>query len=235
MPQSSLSSWWNSRLCRNDTKVLKNTSGKSSGNRDTRQVAVSIATAKVSSVAALSIFKIIEAQAGAPTSADMAICVAGLISKYVNRFYKIAARAARDVAAGGTEHRTQTGLPVVIDLGTVVTAVSRDVHVLDIGFRKDVGQIDKAKHKPHHIATCAAAANVFAEISYAFLDVIEAHVASVAMPTTMSVPPLEKLLFAVAAAATESARGVADAFKLMENRPPPPYEDREPKKILDSL
>lgn len=242
MPQS-LSIWWKSRLRRNDTKVLEKTSLKSC-NRETvnveqkaddKNLAVSIACAKVGSIAVRGVLNVVEAQAGASTTADMTICIVEQISKCINRLAKIAVKAARRVrdVAESTEHPTQTGLPIAINLKPVATAVSFDAHGIDI--RKYIDRIDKTQRPPYHMASLAAAAIAMAEVNRAIVDVVEAYIASIAAPTTMSVPSFEKLIFAVAAAAIESARGVADAVIFMNKIPSPPYEDLKRKKISDSL
>lgn len=235
MPQSSLSTWLESRLRRNGKKVFENTSLKSLNcgavnvkqEAGDKEVAVSIAFAKVGSVAARGVLNAVKVEAGAPTTTRMAKCMVGYISGCINSLAAATVRAARSIRdeTEGTAHPTQVGLPIAMNLRPVATAVSLCSHDIDVRLRKIGDRMNKARRTPHDMACFAACMAAIAELKHAFIDVVEAHIASIAAPTTMSVPSLEKLVLAVAATATESARGVADAVIYMEKIPPPPYED----------
>lgn len=236
MSLSWLPTWWNTRRRRNDTKVIENTSPNSRHRQtvnmkhkaEIRKMTISIASAKVGSIAVRGLLNVVKAQAGASTTAQVTTCAFEYMSKCINRMAKLAAweaRRVRDVAEGA-QNPTQTGLPILINLRPVAAAVSLDAHKLSVYFHKCIDGKDKTQMTPHEAASYAATMVAMSEVLRAVADVVEAYIASIISPTTISVPCLEKMVFAVAAAAIESARGIADAVIYMENRPPPPYEDR---------
>lgn len=231
MPQW-LSVWWRSRLGRKETRIFENTSTKSHSREtvnveqivDDRNVAISVALSEVSNIAARGLLGVVKAQAGASTTAEMVICLHKYFSECVYGLANNAINVARDIAERA-KHHTQTDLPIVIDLRPVVTDFFDGADEIDFYLRKNFDKVDKATKTSYHLESLSATAKAISELNHAIANVVKVHIASIAEPTTMCVPYLEKLLYTAAATATESMRGIVDAVKLMKNNPPPPYED----------
>lgn len=238
MSQSSLSIWLKPLLRRNDAKLLKNTSSKPLTHLavnleqeiSDRVLTVSIASARVSSIAARGVLNVVKAQAGAPTTAAMALRTADELCKCAEFVAGLAAggaRHARDVAAG-TAHPTDTGLRVAVDLKPVAANISLWAHEVDVSVRNTVDQIKYAQGKyarrsSHHRASVAAGLTAVAEVARTVADVVEAHIDIAAR--TKSVPSVEELTLAIALATTQAALAVAEAVSFMNHRHPPPNEN----------
>ena len=237
MSQSSRCSWLKSHLRRNETKPLKNISqpksltyGAANGEQSAgdRVTAMSTATFKVSSIAALGVLNVVKAQAGAYSTRHMALRVAELLA-YCTRC--IAKKTAKYVqwSREWTEKNadpTKSGQPLYMSLSKVAPAVFNYVHhrnvvrILESTDRK----IQDPKRPPHSKATATAVATAVADISYAMVDVVEAHI-TIAPIIALSDRSLENLILAVAAAAQQAAQAIADTVVFMDQRPSPLYEE----------
>lgn len=220
------------------TKPLKNTSPVSlsgagvnveQGISD-KILAISIASAKVSSIAARGVLNVIKAQAGAPTTATFALRIADELRQCTE---SVAALASRDgqhalKIAKSTAHATQSSQLIIVDLKPVAANISLWAHEVDVSTREAIGEIMDARGKCAHRSlhqreSIVAGLRAVAEVARTIANIVESHVA-IARRTTKCVPTVEALTLAIAVAVTESALAVAEAVFIMDHRHPPPYE-----------
>lgn len=227
----SLYVWWKFRHIRNNPKVLGTILPNLQNRRtvnveptvDDEKLAASIVSAKVGSIAARSILRIVKAWDDAPGMMAMIKVVQKSMSEFAHLISAEALSAMHKIAKDA-EHLTQAGLPVVINLEPAVKAAFALAHDLKRDVRKDFDQVDRANRTPYKLHLLETSEKAMSDLNYAVANAIRAHIASIAAPTTMSIPPLEKLLNAIAAAAAESMRVVVSTVEYMENSSPPSYE-----------
>lgn len=194
---------------------------------DDDQVAVSIASAEVGRVAARGVFRLATALDGDAALEARLISGNDEICRVARDIAETAIKVARDIA-NDAMHRTQTDLPVAIDLEPVITAIFDLVHKVDNNVRKDFDIVtERAKRSPYSLQLASAAQRTVSETNHAIANAIKAYIVSIAAPTTTSVPALEELVRALACAAVDSIRIVENTVVLMKNLQPPRYESLE--------
>ena len=226
MPQS-LSAWWKSRFHLNKTRLSIVNVGQ---DVDDKKVAVAIASAEVGHIAARGIFEHVKVLDGDPTFESTILIGLECLSESARKIAEKAITVSRLIASDAKLH-TEADLPVVfIDLEPVVTAVFDLCHDVDERIRKafdaqrDRAQRDRAQRGPSSLAAVLAAEKTLSDLNHAIAYAIKAHIASIANPTTMSVPPLEKLVMALADTAAESMRAVVNTVMVLRKGSPPSYE-----------
>lgn len=230
----SLSVWWKSRRGRNDARVVSgNVRGKSYNRKiiylekeeEDQLVAVAIACADVGSIAARSIRRIFEALDGRPDVVRRLNIMYPAMSRFVKGIGEDAVIAARKMAKVAQDCTDTGRLPVIfVDWEPVVVAARNRADAELLTVRRDFDENhEKATPSPYQRHVEKIAERALSDLNEAVVNVIEAHVASILGFTTFSVAPLERLVAAVANAATESMRNVVKTVELMRNDPPP-YE-----------
>ena len=106
----------------------------------------------------------------------------------------------------------------------MVTAVFDLFHELDVTVKSGFDRVDKATRPSYYVEIMSVIEKAMSETDHAIANVVKIHIASIAALTTLSIPSLERLVLAVAAAAAESMRGIIDTVTLMNDIPPTPYE-----------
>ena len=194
---------------------------------DDDKVAVSIASAEVGRIAARGIARLVRALDCDAALEVRIISANEELCRVARDICKTAIKVARDIAKDA-KHRTQTDLPVSVNLTPVVTAIFDLVHKVDNNVRKDFDKYtERAKRSPYSLQLALAAEKTVSDINHAIANAIKAHIVSIAAPTTTSVPALEKLVNCLACAAVDSMRLVEYTAVLMGNMQPPLYESLE--------
>ena len=221
MPQS-LSAWWKSRFHLNKTRLSIVNVGQ---DVDDKKVAVAITSAEVGHIAARCIFEHVKVLDGYPTFEATILTGLECLSGSARKIAEKAITVSR-LIAGDAKLHTEADLPAVfIDLEPVITAVFDLCHDVDERIRKAFdAQRDRAKRGPNSLALILAAEKTMSDLNHAIAYAIKAHIASIANPTTMSVPPLEKLVMALADTAAESMRAVVNTVMVLRKSSPPSYE-----------
>lgn len=228
MRLQSLSDWWSSRLSRNDTespaKICPNC-GTVDAEQDigNENVAVSIASAAACHIAARSVFELVEALDGDYAVEATILNALRCLSESARDIAETAINTARDIAEDA-KHGTQVDMPIIINLEPVITAVFDQVRAVDAQITNDFDTFDRAKLSPYSLIFVSAAEKTMSDVNHAIANAIKAHIASIAAPTTGSIPSLEKLAIALAGAAAESMRTVVDTVMFMHRCSPPCYQ-----------
>lgn len=221
MPKS-LSAWWKSRVGLNKTRVPTANVGQ---DVDDKKVAAAIASAEVGHIAARGIFEHVQILDGDATFEATILTGLACLSQSARNIAERAVNVSREIAENA-KLRTKADLPVVfIDLEPVVTAVFDLCHEVDDTIKKEFdARSDRAKRSPYSLAVIMAAEKTMSDLNHAIANAIKAHIASIATPTTMSIPAFEKLVMALADTATESMRAVVNTVIVLQKSPPPSYE-----------
>lgn len=184
-----------------------------------------MASAKVSSIAALAVLSVIKPQARSANPTVVANSAARLISggaDAVARVAVVAAHRARS-AAQSTARPILSRQRVAADLKSVATATSDFAR--SYAMKEALNRIEfAAPGGPHSEEVVAALTAAAADVVRAITSVVEEYIATIT-PTTVSVPSVEKLALAAADAATKASRAVASTVAFINT--PPPYGDLE--------
>ena len=197
-------------------------------------LAVSIASAKVSSIAARGVLNVVKAQAGAPTTAAMALRTADELRKCTEFAAGLASAGghrARNIAKS-TAHAKKSGRRITWDLKPVAANISLWAHEVDVSAQYIIREIMYARGKYahrslHHRESVVAGLRAVVEVARTIANLVEAHIA-IALSTAGDVPTVEALTLAIAVAATESALAVAEAVSIMDHRHPSTQIKRPP-------
>ncbi|KAI1396467.1 hypothetical protein F4819DRAFT_491499 [Hypoxylon fuscum] len=180
---------------------------------------ISKSCAGVCSTVTLAMHNVINAQAGASTTAAAAHCTADRISTRLNSLTNCV-----NIITSGIGYELSLGHRRSTDLGRLQVVLDFLVRNTDRNARLFAGHVayySKANFdSPQGKATCTAIVNAQKDITYAVADAVMAHT-DVVKPTIASIRFIEKLTLAVTTEASQAARTAAEAAT--PNDPPPPY------------
>lgn len=241
MPLLCLFLWFKSILRRDDAKALpkdakalpKDAYWKSLTQEvDDKLLIISVASTRVSSIAARGIQDAIKAQARASTASTMALCAAQEFSECTKTPLKIVAdieRRARDAAKNAGDP-TKADRLVATDLKTIAARLSRWADATDANARNAIGKIDRAEGRyagatRSFKASNAAAFAALADITRTIADIVEAHSITITRMDEPA-PPIKELLLGIHLATAQAAFDTAKTVKVVNRELPPPYKER---------
>ncbi|KAI6082071.1 hypothetical protein F4821DRAFT_264274 [Hypoxylon rubiginosum] len=216
-------------LHRNATKLLDKTLGKPPVEKVRVRIrntnpALATASSKVGSIAALAVLNVIKAQAGASTTAAVALYAAECISSCFKVLTEGIPDAIRTVLLADAMEYSPLSLQPLKRLTSLFIDLS------------PTRTIDRARVVAHRVrgslsghqanATVAAIAAAQMDVIGAVTDVIFDYIATTEPTDEDALWSLKKLAFAMIEAASQGAAAVAQSVAMVTNQPPP-YRERE--------
>ena len=239
MPQWSLSIWLKTILLhrnhRNDAKSLPtNTSWKRPRPQaildmmqtvDDKLSFVTIASARVSSIAARGVQDIIKAQAGASTTSHAVSVIASRLSQITKFPMCVTAlneRRARDAAKN-------TVYPTKVELKGMSACITYWAHGCDLNSRDLINEMKRADGKFARKSlrvtrSLTVTSTACAEVACTIAEIVEAH-SIIFAQSKKPIPSLEELLLGIHIATTKAVSEAAETVTFVDRGLPPPYEN----------
>lgn len=175
-----------------------------------KAAALATASTKVGSTAALAVLRVVQAQAGASTTAKMTHLATELISKRL------------DILTNAIENATSRVVGLEAMVTTMAQYAERTGDFADTRAREIANLVKDTVTGPDADATVAALLTAEINITCAVTNVVSAHV-SIAKYSKEPIQTIKELALTIMHVASEAARGVADAVAITDDTPPPPY------------